>query len=345
MASPKVTVLMPVWNCEPWVAEAAGSILRQDLRDLELLVVDDGSTDRSVEILEGLRDPRVRIHRHASNQGIIATLNEGLELARGEYVARMDGDDVSLPGRLSRQAAYLDAHPHVAVLGGEVVNMGTDTHTWRVPCDPAGVRARLLFSNPIAHAAVMLRPAALRAAGLRYDSAYPHAEDYALWVAVAERAGAAIANVPEKVLNFRMHPGSISHVKRDAQRATVRRIRAEQLRRLGLAPTEADLDLHDALAEAVSPGTAEFLARADAWLLGLREAGRSLGPEVSAALAAETGWRWGRICRRSRRLGLEAVRRFRASPLHRDAPALTRAEVLLGGIAGALHLGRRAPRA
>ncbi len=336
MARPKVTVLMPVYNCESYLGEALGSILSQSHRDLELLAIDDGSNDRSAEMLAACRDPRLRVHRHEKNRGIIATLNEGLDLAEGEYVARMDGDDVAFPERLARQVAYLDAHPDVAVLGGEVVNMGTDTHTWRVPRDPASVRARLFFSSALAHAAVMLRHDFLRREGLRYDPAYLHAEDYALWVAVADRG--QVANLPKKVLRVRMHPASTSHRNAEEQRRTVRRIRAEQLAKIGIAAAEPDLDLHGALADGVSAGTVEFLDRADAWLLGLVAAGRALGPEVERALAGEAAFRWGRICRRSCRLGLAALRRFRASPLHREAPAGTKAEVLLGAVAGALGL-------
>jgi glycosyltransferase involved in cell wall biosynthesis len=335
MAPPKVTVLMPVYNCESWLGEALGSILRQTYRDFELLAIDDGSKDRSTELLFACRDPRVRVHRHESNRGIIETLNEGLELARGEYVARMDGDDIALPRRLARQVAYLDAHPGVAVLGGDVTNIGTDTHTWRVPRDPASMRARLFFSCPLAHAAVMLRADVLRRDGLRYDPRYPHAEDFALWVAVAERWD--VANLPEKLVRVRMHPGSTSQRNREEQRRTVRRIRAQQLARIGIAASDAELELHDDIADGVSPATVEFLDRADAWLRRLRTSGRALGPEVENALARETAFRWARICRRSRRLGMAAFRRFRASPLHRDAPAITKAEVFLGAVAGALR--------
>jgi glycosyltransferase involved in cell wall biosynthesis len=311
------------------------SILAQTDPDLELLVIDDGSRDRTAEILASYRDPRVRVHTHAVNRGLVATLNEGLDLADGKYLARLDADDVAHPRRFARQTAFLDAHPEIAVLGSDARNFGTGTSSWRVPLEHATIRARLLFQNAFAHSAIMLRPDVLRREGLRYDPTFPLAEDYALWVAVAERAG--VANLPEKLVRFRMHPESVSHVGRPEQRRSVRRIRADQLARLGVEADEVALDLHEAIATGVFTPSAEFLDRADAWIQGLRAFGARLGPGGEAALVRETAFRWGRVCRRSRTLGLFALRRFRASPLHREAPAITKAEVAFGAVAGALR--------
>src|SRR3990172_2066353 len=111
-----MTVLMPVYNGEPYLASAVESILGQSFADFEFLIIDDGSTDRSCEIVRGYADPRIRLLRNSSNRGVIATLNRGLEEAHGEYLARMDADDISLPDRLAQPGAVLDAHPEVGVL-------------------------------------------------------------------------------------------------------------------------------------------------------------------------------------------------------------------------------------
>jgi glycosyltransferase involved in cell wall biosynthesis len=331
---PRVTVLLPVYDGEAYLREAMDSILGQTWRDLELLVTDDGSRDRSAEIVASYGDPRVRLHRHERNMGLVPTLNEGLDLARGEYLARMDADDVAHPERLARQVGHLDAHPELAALGTGVRNFGEVRSSWTLKHEPPAVRARLLFECALCHPTVMLRLSTVRRLGLRYDAAYPHAEDWALWVAVAERAAAA--NLREELLRYRAHPTQVSKTQNPGQLRSVRKLQADQLSRLGIQATEAELDLHGEIARGIFAATPEFLDRADAWLRHLAEAGRILPPADAAALRAEAAFRWARVCRRSRRLGLAALRRFRASPLHREAPRSTRLQVLAAAIAGAL---------
>jgi glycosyltransferase involved in cell wall biosynthesis len=114
---PRITVLMPVHNGEPYLDASVRSILGQTYGDFEFLVIDDGSTDGSARILRAYQDPRFRIVENGRNLGVVETLNRGLSLSRGEYVARMDCDDESLPERLERQVSFLDSHPEVGVLG------------------------------------------------------------------------------------------------------------------------------------------------------------------------------------------------------------------------------------
>jgi glycosyltransferase involved in cell wall biosynthesis len=339
--APRVTVLLPVYDGEAYLREAIDSILGQTWRDLELLVIDDGSRDASRDVVASYRDPRVRLHAHERNMGLVPTLNEGLELARGEYVARMDADDVAHPGRLARQVRYLDAQPEVAALGTAVRNFGEVRNSWTLKTDPPAVRARLLFECALCHPTVMLRAAALRRHGLRYDAAYRHAEDWALWVAIADKEAAA--NLPEQLLRYRTHPQQVSRTENVGQLRTIRLIFAAQLERLGLEPTEAELDLHQRIASGVFAPSQAFLDEADAWLRRIGDAAGRTSPAHGAALVREVAFRWARVCRRSRALGLRALRRFRASPLHRAAPGATKLQVALGAVAGSL-MPRPTPR-
>lgn len=209
---PTVTVLLPVFNSAGYLHEALNTVLQQTYTDLEVLVIEDGSTDASAAILETVSDPRVRVIRHATNEGLIRSLNEGLSEARGRYIARMDADDRMHPERIARQVAYLDTHPEVAVLATRVEFINADgdvTGHWDT--DQACVTAEQIAAtmprtNCIAHPSVMLRASAFEQ--LRYDSRQPGAEDWDLWLR-SMAAGLRIAKLPEVLMQYRVHAASI----------------------------------------------------------------------------------------------------------------------------------------
>lgn len=209
---PRVTVLLPVLNAAPFLQRTLDSILDQRFRDFELLAIDDGSTDGSIAILKSCRDPRLRTVEHGRNQGLIATLNEGIEAARGTYIARMDADDLMHPDRLALQVEYLDAHRDVAVLATcvELINAdGEVTGQWdvdRSAMDEHDIWAMLPRTNCIAHPSVMMRRSAL--GDLRYSPDQKGAEDWDLWLRMRSR-GLLIAKLPQALLQYRVHAGSI----------------------------------------------------------------------------------------------------------------------------------------
>jgi hypothetical protein len=203
-----VSVVLPVYNAERFVVEAVESILRQSLAAFELIVIDDGSTDRSRDLLAAIdsRDPRIRLISR-ENRGLTRSLNEGLNAATGEYVAIMNADDIALPDRLARQAAFLDAHPRVAAVGTQTQLLGDDRGrgpSTRLPESPEAVRAFMLRASPLAHPSVMLRRSAALAIG-GYRPQMEPAEDYDLWLRLAEHHD--LANLPEVLLEYRVHSG------------------------------------------------------------------------------------------------------------------------------------------
>lgn len=210
MADPRVTVLMPVRNGADHLRDAIDSILAQTFSDFELLVIDDGSTDATPEILREVRDARVRVVTHPRNLGLVPTLNEGLGIARGQWVARQDHDDLSHPERLSRQCAYLDAHPECVLVGTEAFAMvGDEARAYRLlrPPSTESIRWYLCFDNAFIHSSVMFR----RDLVLKEFGAYPaslHSEDYALWSRMAR--GHTTANIAEPLLTYREHPASVT---------------------------------------------------------------------------------------------------------------------------------------
>jgi glycosyltransferase involved in cell wall biosynthesis len=211
----RVSVVMSVFNGERFLREAVDSILGQTYRDLELIVIDDGSADGSGEILAQRRqaDARLRVFPQA-NMGLTRSLNRGVELSTGEYVARMDADDLSEPRRFERQVAFMDAHPDVGLLGTayrEIDGEGRVLGTKVFPTDDRALRAALIRYNPFFHASVLLRREVFTAVGL-YDPAWPSVEDYELWLRVAQRF--RLANL-EEPLGMRRYDGVNISIRRD----------------------------------------------------------------------------------------------------------------------------------
>ena len=232
----RVSVLLPVWNGEAFLEAAVESILRQTLSSLELIIIDDGSTDASAAIAEKLAcgDDRVRVLRR-EHQGLSAALNAGIAAARGEYVARMDADDISVPHRLQKQVAYLDAHPSCVAAGAwiEVVDeagrhLGLKTFVEK----HEEISAALLQGvSPIAHPTVVLRRDVLRAAG-GYDARRYPSEDLDLWFRLAERG--ELANLGETLLQHRRHKAAVGVREREKMKAMALAICNEARSKRGL---------------------------------------------------------------------------------------------------------------
>ena len=223
MTTPAVSVLMGVWNGAPRVREAIESVLGQTLGDLELVVVDDGSTDATASILGSFGDPRVRVTRQRRG-GLTSALRSALGLARAPLVARLDADDVALPERLERQRDFLERHPEVGLLGTaarEVDGIGREVGVVRPPTEDAALRGALIRHNPFVHSSVMMRRSALEQAG-GYDPSFPVAQDYDLWMRMSRVT--RMANLPEALVVRRLLPGRIS-ATREAER--LREIGAE----------------------------------------------------------------------------------------------------------------------
>jgi hypothetical protein len=256
-------VLLPVYNCEQYLGDAIESILNQAFTSFELIIINDGSKDGSAEVMTRFRDLRIRIV-HQSNQGLAATLNRGIALARGKYIARQDQDDLSYPQRLARQVAHLEAHPDCVMLGTWAQILEVDRvvdRFHRHPVDEAELRYLMLFNNPFVHSSVMLRKDAVQqVGGYTTDPERQPPEDFELWSRLS-RVG-RVANIGEVLLAYRETPGSMSRVGPSPFRRRLITICAENLAAAAhVSPDDPDVVAVSALthgeAEAL-PGRPNF---------------------------------------------------------------------------------------
>jgi len=197
MHNPKVTVLMSVYNGKRYLREAVGSILNQSFKDFEFLIVDDGSTDETGKILKSYNDPRIRIHNNRKNIGLAKSLNIGLKMAKGKYIARQDADDISMSERLKRQVDFLNSNPDYAVVGtfAKVVNDDLEeVRLWERPTQDIDIRKYLKIDNCIVHGSTMIRISSLINVGF-YDESMEKSQDYELWLRLSKKY--KMANIPE----------------------------------------------------------------------------------------------------------------------------------------------------
>lgn len=234
---------MPVYNAERFLAQAIDSILGQTFSDWELIIVNDGSTDNSKAIIESYSDERIKYCENESNLKLIKTLNRGIDLCTGEYIARMDADDVASPYRLEKQVAFLDENPLYIMCGtnaavidnegkriGKIQNLESNDF----------LQINLLFSDPFVHPTMLIRRDILSIK--KYDEHYKHIEDYELWCRIAPMG--YIANIGEELLEYRWHDTNISVVHSKTQSLIKDEIIKLQLQNLDINPTMEELYCH-----------------------------------------------------------------------------------------------------
>ena len=214
MNSPKVSVILPTYNAAMHLGKAINSILGQTFEDFELIIVDDGSTDNTSEILANYADPRIIILTQ-ENLGLPKALNKGIAAARGVYLARQDADDISLPQRLEKQVEFLDQNLNYGLVGSWTQIITPEGPTLRQHTHPASngqLQIQLLMNNQFVHSAVMLRASCLKITGL-YSENPEHfpPEDYDLWLKIAQHF--PVANIPQVLLQYLELPSSISRTK------------------------------------------------------------------------------------------------------------------------------------
>ena len=269
---PPVSVLMPVYNGEKHIAAAIESVLGQTFSDFKLLVVDDCSTDSSIEIVKSFGDSRIQILKNDKNQGLSAALNRGIEISRSKYIARMDCDDICLPFRLEKQYEYMNIRPEISICGSHVEAFGEGgTSLWKYPLENDDIKCELLFNNAFAHPSVMIRREDFVAKGLFYNDNFKKAQDYELWSRASRLL--CMGNMDIVTLKYRV-PVSAGDGNLKKERFADR-VRLELLKVITTDVTPRELELHKALAGWNLSGNKTFIYDCLNWLLKLYHSNRA----------------------------------------------------------------------
>lgn len=263
--TPKVSVIMPVYNTGQFVKAAIRSILLQTHHDFELIIVNDGSTDDSLEAIQSFSDRRIKIINFTENKGISTARNYAINAAQGMYIAHMDSDDISHPERLADQVAYMENNPHTGICGTWAKLFGERNGIAKSPTSNAEIKCRLLFNCIIYQPTVMIRKSILLDNKLLYNPDFITTEDYDLWA-----RGTAHTNfgcIPKVLLDYRTHHGQItSNDSITRRKRFLKRIYLYQIERLGFTPTQEEIDTHEAIANWEIHTSKSFVMSALKWL-------------------------------------------------------------------------------
>ena len=275
---PRVSVVMPFKNRADLIGKTIDSVLSQTWTDFELICISDGSTDESDNIVSSYaaRGARVRLLSNEMHPGVAGAANTGFAHARGEFVVRIDSDDIMLQNRIAVQVRFMDEHPKVAACGSWVQTFGeVDGTIWRLPVSHEEICVWMLFYGALANPAVIVRRTVFEDHQFRFDERYQPAEDYDLWTRAARKV--RLANVPRILLRYRVHSAGVSQTDRDPMLASARRVHQRQLRELGLTASADELDLHGRISEWQFEKTPEFKSRAAEWFEKLKAANAATG--------------------------------------------------------------------
>ena len=298
-AAPRVTVAMPVYNGAKTLPRAISSVLSQTSNDFELLVIDDGSSDESIAVIERFRDPRIRLLVHEQNRGLAATRNHLVEQSRGDYTAWLDQDDWAHPERLALQVSALDTAPSAALCGTWTKLVTEEQPVLHVQlinalvakdfAASADIRATMPFRNTLRTSSLMLRTEIVRNNDLTFDEVFAPAEDYRMWAEIS-RFGDLIA-IPRTLTKIYEYASGASSQGRERQIAGARRTRLELLDRLGFGLSEDEVAAHTFVTEGVlttaaapADATTDDYSRAAHWLDEIQNRNRELSAFAAPAL-------------------------------------------------------------
>lgn len=262
-----ISVVMPVFNAGSYLHEAIESILKQTYKNVEFIIVNDGSTDDSEKTISSFSDKRIIVLKNEKNEGIISCLNKAIQIAKGDYIARMDADDIAMPDRLQSQEEKFRKNTKLIVCGTDYYSLNNGKKFLVANFDDSEYQKTiLLFSTCFAHPTVMMKNI-FREKEIKYNSKFIHAEDYKLWTDLALLG--KFENVGRPMLRYRSHPSQVSNAHNEAQLKISAEIRKEYLDKLGFRYNDDQFKIHNIIGDNIFITSKNTLIEIEKWLLEL----------------------------------------------------------------------------
>lgn len=304
---------MPVYNAEKYLKETIDSILRQTFTDFELLIINDGSSDGSEDIILSCYDKRIRYKKNPTNLKLIETLNKGIELSSGKYIIRMDADDVSLPQRLQKQVDFMEKHPDVGVCGSWFEIFGKEKKIIKYPEKDEDIRIMMLYQTPFCHPAVVIRKEILLQHNIRFSPDFIHAEDYEMWVRLMGLT--RFANIQEVLLLYRLHESSVSFSNKAVQKANTLKTIRLLFQKIGMSVEPDDDEIFRNIAYGVFKTDKNYILKAKILLESLLNAKDCFRYLPEKELKEFVFSKWFHLCYNTTSLGLWVWNVFRQSEI------------------------------
>ena len=239
MSEPKISVVMPAYNAEKYITKAIDSILAQTFSNFEFIIINDASIDSTKEIIESYKDFRIKLINNDQNQGVAESLNIGISAAKGQYIARMDADDISLPERFQKQVDFMEKNPDIDVCGSWAKKTENANEIIKNPSSYEDIKDTLFFSCSMSHSTILFK----RSLNFQYSSEFPRAEDYDLWCKKINDL--KFFNIPEILLLYRVHNNQVGSAHQKEQNNNAKDIRARNLKNIGVNLSEKELKIYN----------------------------------------------------------------------------------------------------
>ncbi len=311
---PKVSVVLPVYNTEQYLKQAIESILKQTFTNFELIIVSHHDTNKeSLDIINSFSDSRIKHIKTPRGTNLPGSLNIGIDEALGEYIVRMDSDDISLRHRLKRQVDYMDKNPTIGISGSKCKTFGSFESVSKPFTDPEDIKANMLFATSLVHPSVIIRKNLLDKFKLRYNPSLSHTEDYDMWVRCVKHF--PISNLDEILIYYRVHQKSNFQTFKGASLQISKEIKKTLLQELGLNPSPDEMDLHISFYAKDSEKLLEFIDNKEQWLNRILNSNKQANIYNQKALGNVTYEHWKTVCGMNCKNNINLWKKFRLSKI------------------------------